>query len=83
MTDFQLLLATGIPTLAVVLGIVYTNARFNLMQTNIDTRFNSVDIRFNSLETRLSSLEQRLIVIEADLRRIYEIWVPTVPTSKY
>ena len=77
MTNFQLLFVSGIPTLAVVIGILYNNARFNLMQTSIDARFNSIDARFSSIEARITALEtridQRLTVIEADLRRFFEI----------
>ena len=84
MTNDQLLFAiaipTVIPTLAVLVGILYSNARFNSVDArfnSIDARFNamqaSIDARFNSMDSRLNSLEQRLANIEATLRRLHEI----------
>jgi chromosome segregation ATPase len=55
-TDVQLYLAIGIPTLAVLAGIL-TNA----MQMNaLNARISSGDTRISSLDTRISSLESRL-----------------------
>ena len=84
MTNDQLLFAiaipTVIPTLAVLIGILYNNARFNSVDArfnSVEGRFNSVEGRFNSLEShidsRFNSIEQRLTNIEATLRRLHEI----------
>jgi hypothetical protein len=55
-TDVQLYLAIGIPTLAVLLGILT-----NVIQWNaINARFNSVETRIGSVDTRISSLETRI-----------------------
>jgi hypothetical protein len=56
MTDVQLYLAIGIPTFAVLVGILM-NAVYH---DSVNARFNSQDARFNSLETRMNSLETRL-----------------------
>jgi hypothetical protein len=62
-TDLQLYLAIGIPTFAVLVGILMNavqysglNARFN----GVDSRFASVDSRLSSVETRISNLETRM-----------------------
>jgi hypothetical protein len=62
MTNLQLWLAIGIPSILVIVGIFLNNARFNA----IDTRFNGVDSRFSGVEGRLST-------IEGDLRQFYMI----------
>jgi hypothetical protein len=53
MSDVQLYLAIGIPTFAILIGIL-TNV---VQHGSVNSRFNSVDGRFNSIETRLSNLE--------------------------
>jgi len=55
MTDVQLYLAIGIPTFAVLVGILM-NAVYH---TSVNARFNSIDARFTSNEARMSSLENR------------------------
>jgi len=75
MTNFQLLLSIGIPSLLIVVGFVYNNARLNTIEANVSARFNSVDARFGSIETNVSSgfqdIRTRLNTIEADLRQFY------------
>ena len=56
MTDVQLYLAIGIPTLAVLLGILTNAIQWNA----INARFNSVETRIGSVDTRISSLETRI-----------------------
>jgi len=62
MTNLQLALTIGIPSLLVSVGIFLNNARFN----SIDGRFNSIDGRFNDVGGRLNT-------IESDLRQFYSI----------
>ena len=54
-TDVQLYLAIGVPTFAVLVGIlmnvVYQNA--------VNSRFSSMEARFSSMENRLSNFEAR------------------------
>jgi hypothetical protein len=62
MTDLQLYLAVGIPTFAIIIGILMNvihhsavNARFN----SVDARFNSVDSRFNNLDVKFDCLDRQ------------------------
>jgi len=45
----QTVLTVGIPTLAVLMGILVNNSRFN----DINSRFNDLNTRFNDLNSRL------------------------------
>lgn len=70
MTDVQLYLAIGIPTLAVLAGILTNvvhysslNVRLNSIETRFDARFNTIDAqfnsRFNAIDDRFNRLEVR------------------------
>ena len=61
MTDVQLYLAIGIPTIAVLIGIL-TNV---IHHSAVNSRFNSVDARFSSLDARFGSLDARFSNIDA------------------
>ena len=70
MTDLQLYLAIGIPTFAVLTGILTNvvhhnavNARFNL----IESRFNNLDVKFDTLTGKVIDLDNRLTRVEAKL----------------
>jgi hypothetical protein len=69
-TDVQLYLAIGIPTLAVLLGILTNviqwnamNARFN----SLEGRFNSLDVKFDTLTGKVIDVDNRVTRIEAKL----------------
>jgi hypothetical protein len=69
-TGVQLNLAIGIPTLAVLLGILMNviqwnamNARFN----SLEARFNSLDIKFDTLTGKVIDVVNRVTRIEAKL----------------
>jgi hypothetical protein len=69
-TDVQLYLAIGIPTFAVLVGILTNvvqwnavNARFN----SIDARFNSLDVKFDTLTGKVIDVDNRVTRIEAKL----------------
>jgi hypothetical protein len=80
-TDVQLYLAIGIPTLAVLAGILTNvvqlsavNARFNSLETRIsgleariDARFNGIDVKFDVLTSKVIDLYNRVTRIEAKL----------------
>jgi hypothetical protein len=73
MTDLQLYLAIGIPTFAVLVGILMNvihhsavNARFN----SVDARFNSVDARFNNLDVKFDTLTGKVIEVDNRVMRI-------------
>jgi hypothetical protein len=69
-TDIQLYLTIGIPTLAVLVGILTNivqwnalNARFN----SVDARFNNLDIKFDTLTGKVIDVDNRVTRIEAKL----------------
>ena len=73
MTDLQLYLAIGIPTFAVIVGILMNvvhhsavNASFN----SVDARFNSVDARFNNLDVKFDTLTGKVIEVDNRVTRI-------------
>ena len=77
MTDVQLYLAIGIPTIAVLIGILTNvihhsavNSRFNSVDarfSNIDARFNNLDVRFDTLTGKVIDVYNRVTRIEAKL----------------
>ena len=73
MTNVQLYFAIGIPTLAMLFGILMNvllysriNARFN----GVDGRFKSMDARFNSLDAKFDILTGKVIDVINRLTRI-------------
>ena len=77
MTDVQLYLAIGIPTFAVLVGILTNvihhsavNSRFNSVDarfSSLDARFNNLDIKFDTLTGKVIDLDNRVTRIEAKL----------------
>ena len=75
--ETQTILTVSIPTLAVLIGILVNNGRFN----DLSGRFNSVDARFNDMESRLGEMrahfDQRLDDVKeawrSELRRVEEV----------
>jgi uncharacterized protein involved in exopolysaccharide biosynthesis len=78
MTDTQLYLAVGMPTIAILLGILINglqfhratadlSARISTIETSINARIStietSINARFASLEARLASVETRLDIL--------------------
>jgi hypothetical protein len=59
MTNLQLWLAMGVPSLMVLLGIFLN--------------MNSINALRSEMQGRFTGIESRLIAIEGDLRRFYEI----------
>jgi len=63
MNNVQFYLTIGIPTLAILIGILMNTLQYNSINARFnssDARFSSQDARFNSLETRIGSLATRL-----------------------
>ena len=79
MTNIQLFLSIGIPTLAVLIGFLLNNARLNSIETSLGARISGVEsslgARIGSVESNLTSrligVESRLTAIEGDLRQFY------------
>ena len=73
MTDTQLYLAVGVPTIALVLGMIGNGLLFNALsarmsslearmlalESSMNTRFDLIMGRLTDLDTRLSVLEDR------------------------
>jgi hypothetical protein len=79
-TDVQLYLAIGIPTIAVLVGILTNvihhsavNSRFNSVDarfSSLDARFSNIDARFNNLDVRFDTLTGKLIDLDNRVTRI-------------
>lgn len=65
---FSIVASTFIPTLAVIVAMIHSNGRFASIERGLDSLEHHMDARFTSVETRLA-------VIEADMRRFWEILV--------
>lgn len=67
----QVALAMGVPTLAVLVGILINNNRLSDLRMHMDARFQAVDQRFEAIEKvfteRLRRVEE---VLDARLTRI-------------
>jgi hypothetical protein len=53
MSNVQLYLTIGIPTFAVLIGILMNMVNYS----SVNARFNSIDARFSSLDGRFSSID--------------------------
>ena len=68
MTDLQLLLSIGIPSLLIALSMLQNNVKFNALEKRIDgldKRADGTDARFNRMD---ASLDARFNKFDADLR---------------
>jgi hypothetical protein len=68
MTNIQLFLSIGVPTIAVLIGFLLNNARLNSIETNLGARISGVE---STLGARIGGVESRLAAIEGDLRQFY------------
>ena len=79
MTDLQLLLSIGIPSLLIALSMLQNNVKFNALEKRIDgldKRADGTDARFNRMDTSLDArfnkleagIEARFNKVDADLR---------------
>ncbi len=78
MTNLQLLLSIGIPSLLIALSIFQNNIRFSALEKRMDSmdkRADSTDGRFNRLENELrdfrSEHHRDLMALHADLKEFY------------
>lgn len=73
MTDqtIQAVLTVGMPTLAVLIGILINNSRLSDLRSYIESRFASIDSRFSALEkvidARFEAAHQELLRVEGVL----------------
>jgi endonuclease III len=64
MSNLQLFLATGLPTISVLIGILLSQRSTDKLEKRIDGFEQRTDTRFSRVESRLDR-------IEADLREFY------------
>lgn len=57
MTNLQLMLSIGVPSILILLSWLQTNVRLLDLKENVNQRFQQVDQRFQQLESRLTHLE--------------------------
>jgi hypothetical protein len=71
MTDAtQAVLTVGMPTLAVLVGILVNNSRLSDLKSYIDMRFVAVDHRFDALDRRIDEVKETL---RAELMRVEQV----------
>ena len=70
MTDVQLYLAIGIPTIAVLIGILTNVIQWNAINAgfnSLEARFNNLDVKFDLLTNKVIDLDNRLTRVEPKL----------------
>ncbi len=72
MTDAQSYLAVGLPTLAVMVGILVNGLLVSQMGNQLGARMTSLENRMTSLETRFETLTGKVIEIDNRLTRLEE-----------
>jgi hypothetical protein len=64
----QAVLTVGMPTLAVLVGVLVNNSRISDLKSHIDMRFAGVGQRFGSIDRRFDSLIKVIDAGFADLK---------------
>jgi hypothetical protein len=59
MDNIQAIFTVGVPTLAVLVGILVNNSRLSDLRSYMDWRFESMEKRFEVMDKRLDSMEQQ------------------------
>ena len=72
MTNFQLLLSIGIPSVLIVVGFIYNNSRLNTIESNMNIGFQDVRTRLNSIEGDLRQFYRDLGRHDADIATLKE-----------
>jgi hypothetical protein len=60
MTNVQLMLSIGIPSLLIVLSWVQQSARFSRLESSVDRLADSVDRRFESMRSEMVALRDSI-----------------------
>ena len=64
------LFAMGIPTLAVLIGILINNSRLSDLKSHMDARFQAMDARFQATDRRIDDTRE---LLRTEFRRVEEI----------
>lgn len=67
MNQIQVVLTVGMPTLAVLVGILLNNRQLDAMRAEIDRRFTRIETRLDAIETSLRDVRERLVKVETKL----------------
>ncbi len=77
MSEQQLYLAVGVPSLVALVGIlvnvsffVVLNARIQSVETRLDGRMNNLEMKFDLLTGKVVELDNRLTRIEEQLKHL-------------
>ena len=75
MSEQQLYLAVGLPTVVAMIGImvnvgyfVAINARISSLETRLDNRINSLEAKFDILVGKVVEVDNRLVRLEERLK---------------
>lgn len=69
-SGLQLAFAMGVPTLAVLIGILINTSRLSDLRAHMDARFQGVDQRFLDVDGKFESMEK---LFTERLRRVEEV----------
>jgi hypothetical protein len=72
MTNLQLYLAAGLPTLAVLVGILMNAVMLSWLSTSLNARMASLDNRMASLENRIDILTGKVVGLVNRFSRLEE-----------
>ncbi len=72
MTNVQLYFAMGVPTFAVLVGIVIGLFQSNHVLNQLSLRFTSLE---NTMNTRFSTLEGRMNLFERDMKTLVRVTI--------
>ena len=77
MTDTQLYLAIGIPTIALVLGMIGNGYLFNALSARMSSLDHGLSGRMSSLDSsvsaRMGSLENRMLALETSMNTRFDL----------
>ena len=66
----QTTLSVGVPTLAVLVGILINNSRLGDFRGHLDAQFRQIDARFSHIDTRFNDMKD---LFDAKLSRVEEV----------
>ena len=69
MTDAQLYLAIGLPTIAVLTGIIINGMQFHNVAAALNARMGSVETRLDMLIAKVMDFDSRLTRLEERMER--------------
>ncbi len=70
MTDAQLYIALGVPSLMALLSIGVNIALYLHLSSTMNTRFDGVDRKFDAVDRKFESIERRLEMIQGDTHQM-------------